>query len=97
MATYISTLRFTLQGEAQAQNSCDRAEAFRKEAPSMGIEVKEMYWTMGATDGVLIFDAADDETAVKAMLALGMKGNVRTETMRAFTLDEMRPLVGSLG
>jgi len=40
--------------------------------------------------------APDDATVARATLALGMGGAVRTETLRAFTEDEYRRIIGSL-
>ena len=55
----------------------------------MGAKVREVYWTLGAYDGVLIFEAADDETATALLLHLGSQGNVQTTTARAFTAAEI--------
>ena len=67
-------------------------EGFRK----MGAELKEYYATTGQYDAVVISEAPDDETFAKVSLAIGMQGNVRTETLRAFTEDEYRGLVAAL-
>ena len=45
---------------------------------------------------MVISEAKDDETAAKLALATGMQGNVRTETLRAFTEDEFRRIVATL-
>jgi uncharacterized protein with GYD domain len=58
-------------------------------AKKLGIEIKEQYWCMGAYDGVLIFDAPDDEAATAGMLVLTSSDNVTTQTMRAFTATEI--------
>ena len=55
----------------------------------MGVTIKQMYWTLGQYDQVCIFQAPDDETAASVLLAADMLGNVRTQTMRAFTASEM--------
>jgi uncharacterized protein with GYD domain len=55
----------------------------------MGVSVKEMYWTLGQYDQVCVFEAPDDETAATVLLAADMLGNIRTQTMRAFTRFEM--------
>ena len=42
----------------------------------MGVKVTDIYWTLGDHDGVLIFEAPDDETATTLLLhlaALGLK------------------------
>lgn len=81
-------IRFTPQGLKNITKSPGRAEAFKKEARALRGNVHEVYWTLGAYDGVLVFDAPSDETATALMLKLGAKGNVHTETLRAFSARE---------
>jgi uncharacterized protein with GYD domain len=63
--------------------------AWAAKVQSMGVTIKQMYWTLGEYDQVCIFDAPDDETAASVLLAADMLGNIRTQTMRAFTTAEM--------
>jgi uncharacterized protein with GYD domain len=51
--------------------------------------------TMGRFDNVCVIEAPDDESYAKAVLALGAQGNVSTETLKAFTEDEYRRILGS--
>jgi uncharacterized protein with GYD domain len=94
MATFISTLSFTEQGARAIKNTCNRAEAFRADAAKLGGKVRDIYWTLGSTDGVIIFDAPDEETATSLMLNLSSAGNVRTQTARAYNAEEMSAIVG---
>jgi uncharacterized protein with GYD domain len=48
---------------------------------------------MGRYDVVVMTEAPDDETISRAMLSLGSLGNVRTETLRAFSAKEMVKLL----
>ena len=89
MATFITTIKFTQQGIKDIDHSTKRAGIFKAEAKKLGAKVKEIYWTLGDHDGVLIFEAADDETATTLLLHLGALGNVHTTTCRAFTAAEM--------
>jgi uncharacterized protein with GYD domain len=59
----------------------------------MGVTIKEMYWTLGEYDQVCVFEAPDDETAASLLLAADMLGNIRTQTMRAFTASEMNRIL----
>jgi uncharacterized protein with GYD domain len=93
MATFIATLKFTPQGMTDIQGTCKRADAFKAAARKMGGKVTDIYWTLGAFDGVLVFEAPDDETATALMLHLGALGNVRTQTARAFTATEMEKIL----
>lgn len=93
MATYIALIDLTRQGVSEFQNSAQRADAFGGEVKAMGVEVERQYWTLGESDGVLIFKAPDDQTAAAAMLKLTAGGYVRTNTMRAFDRSEIDQVI----
>lgn len=93
MARFIALITETQQGEKNIADSVARAKAFEADAMSWGVTVERAYWTMGQYDGVLIFDAPDDETATAAMCKLNAKGAVRTHTMRAFDSSEMSAIL----
>jgi uncharacterized protein with GYD domain len=88
VATYVQLINFTEQGVKNIKESPARAAAFRKQVEGAGGKVREIYWTLGKYDGVLIFDAPDDETAAALMLSLAGKGNAKTHTLRAFDEKE---------
>jgi uncharacterized protein with GYD domain len=96
MATFITTIKFTEQGVQGIHESPKRAAAFKAAAKKMGVKVRDIYWTLGYFDGVLIFDAPDDETATAAMLHLSAQGNVHTTTARAFGSTEMERVAAIL-
>lgn len=89
MATFITTIRFTQQGIKGIDQTTRRASVFKAAAKKLGVKVKDIYWTLGDYDGLLILEAPDDETATTAMLHLGAMGNVHTTTVRAFNAAEM--------
>ena len=93
MATFISTIKFSQQGSKDIDKTTKRAATFKAEAKKIGVKVKDIYWTMGDQDGLLIMEAADDETATAALLFLRGMGNVHTSTCRAFTAAEMDKIV----
>jgi len=97
MATFISTLKFTEQGVKSIHESPMRAAAFKSAAKKMGVKVSDIYWTLGGFDGVVIFDAPNDETATAAMLHLTSLGNVQTTTARAFGPTDMEKVIGLMG
>ena len=97
MATFITTIRFTESGLQGIRETGKRAAAFKAAAKKMGVKVTGIYWTLGAFDGVIIFEAPDDETATAAMLGLATQGNVTTTTARAFGTSEIEKVVGMLG
>ncbi len=96
MATYIILFRFTQQGIKNIKDSPDRVDAAKQTFRAMGAEVKEFYSVMGKYDTVFVVEAPDDKTIAKLTLAIGSLGNVRTETLRAFTEDEYRKIIADL-
>jgi uncharacterized protein with GYD domain len=52
--------------------------------------------TLGEYDQVCIFEAPDDEIAANILLAADMLGNIRTQTMRAFTAAEMDKILARI-
>jgi uncharacterized protein with GYD domain len=96
MATFITTLHFTEQGIKAVRDSCKRAAAFKTAAEKLGIKVTGQYWTLGAFDGVIVFEAPDEATATAAMLHLSSLDNLRTQTARAFDAAEMHKILGLL-
>ncbi len=93
MATYVLLFNWTEQGIKNHKESSGRVDAVREQWASSGIQLKDIYWTLGQYDLVGIVEAADDATLTKALLALGAAGNVRTTTMRAFNQNEFNGLV----
>lgn len=95
MPTYIGLIKFTDQGIKSVKETVHRREAIRKAAGAMGVKFTA-YLTLGRYDYVAVIDAPNDEAAAQFALATGMQGNLSTETLRAFTEDEVEKLVGSL-
>jgi uncharacterized protein with GYD domain len=89
MATFITTIKYTQQGIKGIDETTKRAAALKAAGKKMGVKVTDIYWTLGDHDGVLIFEAPDDETAATLLLRLGAAGNVHTTTVRAFNAAEM--------
>ena len=96
MPAYITLVNFTDQGVRNVKDTTKRAKAFQAIGGKAGIKLKEIYWTMGRYDVVVMTEAPDDETISRAMLSLGSLGNVRTETLRAFSAKEMDKLLKGL-
>jgi uncharacterized protein with GYD domain len=96
MPTYISLVQFTDKGIQDAKQTTERVADWAAKVQSMGVNVKEMYWTLGQYDQVCVFEAPDDETAASVLLAADMLGNIRTQTMRAFTTSEMDKILAKV-
>ena len=95
MATFISLLSFTEQGIRGVKESPKRADAVKTMAKKMGVTVKEVYWTLGHYDLVVVLEG-DDEAVTSMLLKTGSLGNVRSETLRAFSAAEMGRIVGNI-
>jgi uncharacterized protein with GYD domain len=96
MATYITTVRFRDQGLKGIQETTKRAAAFKASARKLGAKVTDVFWTLGAFDGLVILEAPDDDTVTAAMLHLGSQGNVQTTTVRAYNATEMDKILAKL-
>lgn len=96
MAKFVLLGNWTPQGVAAAKDSVKRARAVRELFAKMGVNAREFFWTMGEYDVVLTFDAPDDETMMRAVLAVAMQGNLRTKTLRALGEQEMERVLDTL-
>ena len=88
MPTYIVLGNYTDQGIRAVRESIKREEAFRKQCEKVGAHIKDVYRTMGRYDMVATVDAPDDVTVSSLIYSLGAMGNIRTETLRAFSRQE---------
>lgn len=96
MATFIVLGSFTDQGIKSIRESPKRAEAFKALAAKSGVKVKEIYWTLGHYDLVTITEAPDVATATALGLAVASLGNVKTETLTAFSPEEFGKILGKM-
>jgi uncharacterized protein with GYD domain len=96
MPGYITLINFTEQGVKEAKNTVSRARAAEKLIEANGGRKIGVWWTLGQYDLVFISEGPDDETLTRVLLQIGMQGNVRTTTMRAFSEEEMERIVAGL-
>ena len=97
MSTYIVLANYTEQGIRSIKDTTKRADAFKEMAKSSGVTVKDLYWTLGHFDIVATVEAADDMMVTALGLTLGKSGNVRTQTLRAFSPAEMASILSKVG
>ena len=94
---YVVLATFTDQGIKTAKDSPKRAEAFKQMAKTFGVTVKDIFWTQGRYDIVAITDAPDELSATALNLSLrSALGNVRTESLRAFSAEEMAKITAKM-
>ncbi len=96
MNTYISLASWTENGIKNVKDSPGRLDAARALGKKHGVTLREFFMTTGTTDMLIIAEAADDTAMAKFNLSLAMAGSVRTTTLKAFTEDEYRKIIGSL-
>jgi uncharacterized protein with GYD domain len=94
MSTFITLCNFTDQGIKSIKESPHRAEAFKAAAAKMGVTVKEMCWTVGAYDFVVVTEGTE-EAVMSALLKVGSAGNVRSQTLRSYSAAEFTKLLGN--
>jgi len=97
MAQYIMLADWTEQGIRNVKDSPGRLDAAKELCRKHGAEITAFFMTMGRHDMVVILQAPGDEAVAKVALALGSGGNVRTETLKAFSEAEYRQIVQTLG
>ena len=96
MAAYIVLGNYTDQGIRNIKDTHKRTEAVKAAAKKAGVVLKETFWTLGTYDFVSIIEAPDDETVIAFGMSVGSQGNVRTQTLRAFSATEMAGIIGKL-
>ena len=96
MATYILFATYTEQGIRGIKDTVKRAAAVKELAAKAGANMKETYWTLGQFDVVAVLEAPDDETMTAFSLSVAKLGNVKTQTLRAFSSKDMEGIIGRL-
>ncbi len=96
MPMYVAIVNWTDQGIRNVKDTARRAEAFIDAAKKMNCTVRELLYTMGPHDIVTIIEAPNDETVSRLSLGVGMLGNIRTLTMRAYSKDEFGKIIAGL-
>jgi len=96
MLTYIGLLKFTDKGLAAIKDTTRRATAAKEMGRRFGVNMREVFWTMGEYDVVCVIEADDEQSIAAFDLAIATQGNVRTTSLRAFTADEMEQVVAKL-
>ena len=97
MATFVVLSTFTDQGIRTIKQTTRRAEAAKASAKELGVTVREVFWTQGQYDVVALVDAPDEAAVAAFGLNLAGGGNVRSQTLRAFTKDEMDKILAKVG
>jgi uncharacterized protein with GYD domain len=96
MATYVTLYRYTDQGMRAIGNAVALAQRWHGEAERRGIKVLALWWLQGQYDALTIVEGPDEEAIAALLLAIGAEGSLRTETMRAYSADDLARILGKL-
>ena len=96
MTTYIVLINFTDQGIRNIKQIPEGIKAGTAAAEKLGIKVKNRYMVVGAYDAVIVADAPNDEAMATWALSVGSKGNIRTQTLRSFSADEVSIILAKI-
>lgn len=93
MPTYVVLYRFTDQGRKNIKGTVQRVEEIRKDNEARGFRVIGYYWTQGRYDLVTVVEAPSEEAMMAGLFNIAEAGNVVSETLRAFTSQEMQRIL----
>ena len=97
MPHFITLMNWTKAGVKNSRTASTAPRARARHFKSKGIDLTDVYWTIGQYDLVCVLEAPDIETLAAALLALGGPGSLRTTTLRGFTMDEMKDVIAKAG
>jgi uncharacterized protein with GYD domain len=96
MITYVGLLSFTEKGIQGIKDTTKRAAAAKEAAKKFGVNMREVFWTMGECDMVCVLEADDESSLAAFNLATAMQGNVRSRSLRAYSAGEMDKILTKL-
>lgn len=96
MVTYIGLMNFTDKGLQSIKSTTQRAAAAKEVAGRYGVTMREIWWTLGKHDIVCVLDAADEQSLTAFEMAIASQGNVRSQSLRAFSAAEMDKVLARL-
>ena len=97
MATFITLVKLTDEGAKNLRNLPAQAQANMERGQGLGIKIHGWYLTQGEYDIVVVADAPDAETMLAQAIGVAGTGNARTQTLRAYSLDEVQQVLQKLG
>ena len=96
MATYVSLIKWTDQGIKSVKDTVKRGESATHLAEQLGGRITTILWTQGSYDLITVADFRDEDSLQAFLLSLGSSGNIRTETMRAFSAQDIERVIAKL-
>ena len=96
MPNYIVLVNWTDQGIKNVKGTVKRAKSFGSALEKAGCKSLGFYYTIGRYDMVSVIEAPNDEAIASVLFSTGSLGNIRTETLKAFSTDEAANIIGKL-
>jgi len=96
VVTYVILMNLTDKGIQNIKDAPARIQESAKALEAAGGKLVGFYVTMGHYDYVAIAEGPSDELAMLQLLGLGAGGNVRTTTLKAFTVEEFAAILKKL-
>jgi uncharacterized protein with GYD domain len=96
MVTYIGLLSFTDKGLQAIKDTTKRAAAAKEAAKKHGVNLRDMFWTLGEYDAICVLEAEDEAAVAAFSIGTALQGNVRTRTLRALSAAEMDKVLAKL-
>lgn len=96
MATYVTLYRYTDLGMRAIGGAVDLAQRWYVEAERRGVRVLALLWLQGQYDALTIIESDDDDAVMALLLAVGAEGSLRTETMRAYSAEDVARVLAKL-
>ena len=96
MITYIGLLNFTDKGLQSIKDTTKRAAAAKEAAKKYGVNLREMFWTVGKYDAICILEAEDEASLVAFNVGTAQQGNVRSQSLRALTAAEFDKILAKV-
>jgi uncharacterized protein with GYD domain len=93
MPTYVVLYRFTDEGRKDIKGTVRRAAEVRKANEERGFKVLAHYWTQGRYDLVTVVEAPSEDAMMGGLFNIAQAGNVHSETLRAFSDDDMERIL----
>ena len=93
MPHYIILFNFREQGIRNVKDTVKRSHAFKSAVEKVGGKFVSIYYTFGKYDIIATVEAPNDEVMMSVMLILGSLGNVSSETLKAFSIDEASNII----
>jgi uncharacterized protein with GYD domain len=93
MPTYVVLYEFTDQGRKHVKSTVQRTRETQAENEQRGFKVHGLYWTQGQYDLIAIVEAPSEQAMLNGLFNIAEAGNVRSQTLRAFSATEMEQML----